>query len=64
MSWRYWLSSTSLLSLDFTHPGIKHKHNSGAENVDNEIRRQIFEGIKSTDPENIALMTSNLTLDP
>ena len=27
------------------HPGIKHEHDSGTENVDNKIRRQIFKEI-------------------
>ena len=46
------------------NPGIKNKYDLGAENVDNEIRREIFQEIETSDPENIALMTSNITLDP
>ena len=44
--------------------GIKRKNKSETEDIGNKVRGEIFREIETSDPKNIALMTSNLTLNP
>ena len=44
--------------------GIKCENNLEGRDTMNGIREETFHEIKASDPENIALMTSNLNLNP
>ena len=57
-------SSGQLSHKPQVNPGIKCENKSETEDIGNEVRGEIFREIETSDPKNIALMTSNLTSNP
>ena len=55
--------SNQLPSQPQFNPDIKSENNSHETDVGNEVRAEMFREIEASDPENITVMTSSLSLN-